>query len=53
MTLTYILDLDIRPLYLHAKIQVCMFVRSAARVVTDTQTDRKTDDAKTITPITS
>ena len=36
MTFTYELDLDILPLDLHIKNQVCMFVRSAVRVVTDT-----------------
>ena len=40
MTLTYILDLDILPLDFHAKIQVCMSVRSARRV---RQTDGHTD----------
>ncbi len=54
MTLTYKLDLDIHPLDLHAKIQVCMSVRSAGRVRrTHTQTHKHTDDVKTITPITS
>ncbi len=53
MTLTYELDLDILPLDLHAKIQVCMSVRSAVRVVTDGQTDGQTHDVKTITPDTS
>ena len=48
MTLTFELDLDILPLDLHAKIQVCMFVRSAARA---RQTDSHTHDAKTITPV--
>ncbi len=43
MTLTYELDLDILPLDVHAKIQVCMFVRSAVRVrQTDTHTDTQT-----------
>ncbi len=28
-----------------------MFVRSAVRVFTDRQTDRHTDDVKTITPV--
>ncbi len=32
MTLTYLLDVDILPLDLHAKIQVCMSVRSPRRV---------------------
>ena len=41
MTLTYKLDLDILPLYLHAEIQVHTSVRSAVRVVT--HTDRQTD----------
>ncbi len=36
--LTYKLDLDIIPLDLHAKIPVCMSVRSAVREVTDTNT---------------
>ncbi len=31
MTLIYELDLDIHPLYLHAKIQVCMSVHSSRR----------------------
>ncbi len=55
MTLTYKLDLDILPLDPNAKNQDCLFVRSSARVVTDTHTDthRHTDDVKTITPITS
>ncbi len=47
MTLTYKLDLDILPLDVHTKDQVCMFVRSAVRVFTD----RHTDDVKTITPV--
>ncbi len=45
MTLTYELDLDILPLELHAKIQVCMSVRSARivrRTDTHTHTDRQT-----------
>ncbi len=42
MTLTYELDLDILPLDLHAKIQVCMSVRSAVRVVTHGHTDTQT-----------
>ncbi len=43
MTLTYELDLDIFPLDIHAKIQVCMSVRSAVRVRrTDGQTDTQT-----------
>ncbi len=42
LTLTYELDLDILPLDLHAKIQICSSVRSAVRVVTDTQTDTHT-----------
>ncbi len=46
LTFTYELDLDILPLDLHTKIQVCMSVNSAVRVVTH----RKTDDAKTVTP---
>ncbi len=54
MTLTYKLDLDILPSDLHAKIQVCMSVL-LARIVkqTDGQTETHTNDAKTITPITS
>ncbi len=40
MTLTYELDLDILPLNVHAKIQLCMSVRSAVRV---RQTDGHTD----------
>ena len=40
MTLTYQLDLDILPLYLHAKIQVSMSVRLAGIARrTDTYTD--------------
>ena len=52
MTLTYKLDLDILPLDLHAKIQVCTSVRSVVRVVTDRQTHTHTQtyDVKTITP---
>ncbi len=38
MTLTYQLALDILSLDLRTKIQVCMSVRSAVRVVTHTQT---------------
>ncbi len=38
MTLTFEFNLDILPLDLHAKIQVCMSVRFAMRVVTDGQT---------------
>ncbi len=54
MTLTFELDLDILPLYLHAKIQVCMSVRLAGRVRrTDGHTHRQTDDVKTITTDTS
>ncbi len=55
MTLTYKLDLDILSLNLHAKNQDCLFVRSPARVVTDTHTHThtQTHDVKTITPITS
>ena len=40
MPLTYIVDLDIRSLYLHAKNQDCLFVRAPAIVVTRTHTDR-------------
>ena len=58
MTLTYQIDLDILPLDLHAKIQVCMFVRSAViarqtHTHTYRETDTHTHDVKTITPITS
>ena len=42
VTLTFELDLDIRPLDLHTKNQVCMSVRSVVRVVTHTQTDTQT-----------
>ena len=43
MTLIYELDLDILPLDLHAKIQVCMFLRSSGIVRrTHTQTDTHT-----------
>ncbi len=42
MTLTFELDLDIFPLDLHTKIQVCMSVRLAMRVVTHTQTHTQT-----------
>ncbi len=52
MTLTYKLDLVIHPLDLHAKIQVCMFVRSARRV-RRTHRHTHTDDVKTITLDTS
>ena len=54
MTLTYELDLDILPLDLHAKIQVCTSVRLGfiARR-TDGHTDTQTQDVKTITPDTS
>ena len=52
MTLIYKLDLDILPLDLHTKDQVCMFVRSVVRVFTDRQTHTHTDDVKTITPVT-
>ena len=48
MTLTFELDLDILPLDLHGEIQVHKSVRSAVRV---RQTDRITQDAKTITPV--
>ncbi len=41
-TLTFELDLDILPLDLHTKNEVCVFVRSALRVVTDAQTDTQT-----------
>ncbi len=51
MTLTYKPDLDILPLDIHAKIQVLMSVRSAARVRrTHRQTDRQTGNVKTIAP---
>ena len=50
MTLTYELDLEILPLDLHVKIQVCMSVRSAFIVRrTDGQTHRHTHDVKTVT----
>ena len=48
MTLTYKFDLDILPLDLHTKTQVCMSVHSAVTVVTL----RQTDDATTITLVT-
>ncbi len=51
MTLTYGIDLDILPLDLHTKEQVCTFVCSAMRVFTDRQTHTHTDDVKTITPV--
>ncbi len=51
MTLIYDFDLDILPLDQHAKIKVCMSVRSVVRVVTHRQTDKQTDNVKTITPI--
>ena len=41
LTLTYELDLDILPLDHHAKIQVCMSVRSAVIVVTHRHTHRR------------
>ncbi len=47
VTLTFKLDLYILPLDLHAKIKVCMSVRSAVRA---RHTHRQNDDAKTITP---
>ena len=47
MTLTYKLDLDILPQYLHAKIPVCMSIRLGGRV---RQTLRQTENVKTITP---
>ena len=54
MAVSFKLDLDILPLDLQAKIQVCMSVRLAVRARhTDRQTDRNTDDVKTITPDTS
>ncbi len=53
MTLTFGLGLDILPLDLHTEIQVCMSIRLAVRVVTHRQTDRHTDDVKTIAPDTS
>ncbi len=43
MTLTFELDLDILPLDLHTKNQVCMSVRSTVRVVTHTHTARVTE----------
>ncbi len=49
MTLTYKVGLDILLLDRHTEIQVCMSVRLALRVVTDTHTD----DVKMITPDTS
>ena len=51
MTLSFKLDLDILPLDLHTKNQVCMSFCSAVRVVTDGWTDRHTDNVKTITPV--
>ena len=51
MTLTFELDLDILPLDLHAKIQVCMSVCLVRRVVTHTHTDRQTHNVETITPV--
>ena len=52
MTLTYLPDLDILPLDLHANIQVHMSVRLAGRV-RRTHTHTQTDDVRTITPDTS
>ncbi len=49
MTLTFELDLEILPLDLHAKIQVCMYVCSAMRALKHGHTH--TYDDKTITPI--
>ncbi len=46
LTLTYELDLDILPLDLHAKIQVCMSVRSVG-IATRTDTHTHTNDVKT------
>ncbi len=56
MTLPNELDLDILPLDLRAKIQVCMSVRSRVRARhtggrTDGRTDGQTDRVKTITPV--
>ncbi len=51
MTMTYILNLDILPLDLHDKCQVCMSLRLAARVVTERPTERHTHFVKTITSI--
>ncbi len=51
MTLTFELDLEIRSLDLHAKIQIRMSVCSAGRVETHIHTDRKTHNVKTITPV--
>ncbi len=51
MTLSFKRDLDILPLDLHTKNQVCMSFCSAVRVVTDGRTDRHTDNVKTITPV--
>ena len=50
--MTYKLDLDILPLDLHANSSpyVCSFGQDSE---TDRQTDRLTNDVKTITPITS
>ena len=49
MTLIYQLGLDILQLDLHAKIQVCMKVRSDVTARrTDTQTHRQTNDVKAI-----
>ena len=58
VTLTYKPDLDILPLDLHAKIHVRMSVLSVVAVETNRQrdrqeTDRQTDNVKTITPDTS
>ncbi len=44
MTLTYYLYLDLLPLYIHAKIKVCLFVGTVVRVrQIDRQTDTHTD----------
>ena len=47
LTLTYNLDLDFLSLGLHAKIQVCISVRLALRVVTDTHTDTRCQNCYT------
>ena len=53
MTSNFEPDLDILPLDLNTKIQVCMSVRLAMRVVLYRHTDTHIDDVKTITPDTS
>ncbi len=50
MTLTYKLNLDILPLDLYTKIQVCMSVRLVVRVVPHTYTDTQNTMSKLLHP---